>query len=74
MAEVSEDKRRCFKCNSVENEIRIIGGYIVELAEIEYKGSAKLACQGCKRKIQTEQKYKRDESKKGFLSKLGFKK
>lgn len=73
MAKVSEDKRRCFNCNSVENETRIIGGYIVELSEIEYKGTTRLACQGCKRKITTEQKYKKEDKMKGFLSFLGFK-
>ncbi len=74
MEKVSEDKRRCFNCNSVENETRIIGGYIVELSELEHKGTIKLACQGCKRKISTEQKYKKEERIKGFLSFLGFNK
>jgi hypothetical protein len=74
VTEIREDKRRCFNCNSIENETRIIGGYIVELSEIEYKGNTKLACQGCKRKISTEQKYKKEERIKGFLSFLGFKK
>lgn len=65
----SVDGRKCYFCNSVENEPRLIGNYIVELTEVSIKGTAKLACQGCNRKFKTEQNYKK---KNYFKSRLGF--
>ncbi len=65
----STKKRKCYVCNSVENEPRIIGNYTVELSPEIVKGQSQLVCQGCRRKLKTQLSYK---SKNPIKSKLRF--
>lgn len=67
---VENQTRRCYFCNSVENEPRIIGSYIVELKEIQYKGNVHLACQSCSRKTQIISE--KEEKKSGLQRALNF--
>jgi hypothetical protein len=48
-------KKRCSICNSAENEQRFIGNYLVKLTYFVVDGEEKLICQGCKRKIKTNE-------------------
>lgn len=70
----STKKRKCSICNSVENEPRIIGNYIVKLSSINLRGHEQLVCQGCSRKLKTEETYKKKLSFKTKLSFFGFRK
>ena len=74
-AKVSEDKRKCYFCNSVEDELRIIGSFVVELKEVEHQGNLVLACQSCSRKTKAYNEHLRkgDHLKKKF-DWFGFKK
>ena len=43
--------RRCAYCNAKEDEVRLIGNFIVELKQVEVKNVNKLVCQSCRIKI-----------------------
>lgn len=64
--------RKCAVCNSFENEPRIIGNYTVHLSLISVNGREQLVCQGCNRKLKTQETYKKKNSLKNRLSFLGF--
>ena len=63
------EKRTCYFCNSVEDEVRIIGSFVVTLKEMDYKGDTVLACQSCSRK---KINYQNFEDKHGSKKKFGF--
>lgn len=74
MAKEVSEKKSCYFCNSVENEVRIIGGFVVELREMDHKGNTVLACQSCIRKTVSYEKNLKDASSKSKFRFLGFKK
>jgi len=69
---VSKEKRKCYFCNAVEDEPRIIGDYIVKLAEVQFEGKEQLACQSCRRKRKDLRNHKEKRSFKHHLRFLGF--
>ena len=64
-------KRVCAFCESEEGKLRLVGNFIVELSEMDYRGDQKLACQSCRVKHRNMDLLKQ-RIKKSELSKMGW--
>jgi len=73
-ANTPKEVRKCYYCESAENEPRIIGNYIVKLTSVIVGDNSQLACQGCSRKVKTQETNKNKSLISKRLSFFGFRK
>lgn len=65
-------ERVCDICYSKEGELRLIGNYVVELAEVSLAGEKKFACQSCRVKYPNFKKYESQPENRSLLKKIFF--